>query len=160
MFQDLLPDAEIGEPISWLCCNFSTQSTEEKASIDEAFIDFTKPVRKLLLERYPYLAEVPEDSSDTPLPPPPAVQWEGLGHIIRDESTSSTSSTDDFTTWHDVALAIAAELMHSAREEIRTKLGYTLSAVRWPASPLLTPFFTLDIGYRTQQISRKGVFPV
>ena len=36
---------------------------------------------------------------------------------------------DDPTTWHDHALAIAAEYMLKAKEEICTRLGYTTSAV-------------------------------
>ena len=36
---------------------------------------------------------------------------------------------DDPTTWHDHALAIAAEYMLKAKEEIYTRLGYTTSAV-------------------------------
>jgi DNA polymerase eta len=54
----------------------------EKASIDEAFIDFTHPVREELLKRYPHLATVPSDApngKDTPLPPPPHVSWDKLG---------------------------------------------------------------------------------
>ena len=39
------------------------------------------------------------------------------------------AESDDSTTWHDVALSIAAELMLRIREEIRAKLGYTTSAV-------------------------------
>ncbi|KAJ3557229.1 hypothetical protein NM688_g1585 [Phlebia brevispora] len=68
MFKDGMPTAEI-----------------EKASIDEAFIDFTRPVRDEILKRYPYLAEVPADAplgKDSPLPPPPPVLWEGLGTVI------------------------------------------------------------------------------
>jgi DNA polymerase eta len=34
------------------------------------------------------------------------------------------------TTWHDVALSIAAELMDKIRAEVRTQLEYTTSAVR------------------------------
>jgi hypothetical protein len=34
----------------------------ERASIDEAYIDLTLPVRNLLLSRYPYLQTVPPDS--------------------------------------------------------------------------------------------------
>lgn len=37
---------------------------------------------------------------------------------------------DELTTWHDVALSIAAELMEKIRGEVRTQLGYTTSAVR------------------------------
>lgn len=57
----------------------------EKASIDEAFFDFSKPVREILLQRYPYLATVPPnapDGVDTPLPPPPPIHWDDLGWVI------------------------------------------------------------------------------
>ncbi len=137
----------------------------EKASIDEAFIDFTRPVREELLKRYPYLAVVPPDAPngvDSPLPPPPPISWNGLATIVPvnppkelpkeqalpaegaldttaedQKSNVSEPSNDDedvedddtLTTWHDVALSIAAELMLRIREDIRTKLGYTTSAV-------------------------------
>ncbi|KAI0073880.1 DNA/RNA polymerase [Panus rudis PR-1116 ss-1] len=68
MFKEGLPEGEV-----------------ERASIDEAFIDFTKPVRDELLRRYPYLAEVPPDAplgKDTPLPPAPPIDWTGLGEVI------------------------------------------------------------------------------
>jgi len=57
----------------------------EKASIDEAFIDFTRPVRAELIARYPYLAEVPPEAPnglDTALPPPPPIAWAGRGILI------------------------------------------------------------------------------
>ncbi|PIL29846.1 hypothetical protein GSI_08053 [Ganoderma sinense ZZ0214-1] len=152
MFKEGLPDGEV-----------------EKASIDEAFIDFTRPVREELLRRYPHLASVPPDEPnglDTPLPPPPPISWEGKGTIvpvipgkeepkaeevkppngessIEDESLATEEASnasgpedeedaveedDEETTWHDVALSIAGELMMRIREDIRTKLGYTTSA--------------------------------
>ncbi|KAI0366284.1 DNA/RNA polymerase [Pilatotrama ljubarskyi] len=143
MFKEGLPSGEV-----------------EKASIDEAFIDFTRPVREELIKRYPYLANVPPDAPngiDSPLPPPPPISWAGLGTIVpvhppkdppkeREPASSSedveiaqeaigpvtheegVEEDDDSTTWHDVALSIAAELMLRIREDIRTKLGYTTSA--------------------------------
>jgi DNA polymerase eta len=119
----------------------------EKASIDEAFIDFTFAVREIILERFPYLAQVPDDAQngiDTPLPTPPPISWDGLGAVVpialapdssEDHPESSTAGeevhdeVDEVTTWHDIALSIAAELMESIRDEVRTKLGYTTSAV-------------------------------
>ncbi|GJE96213.1 DNA polymerase [Phanerochaete sordida] len=129
----------------------------EKASIDEAFIDFTRPAREEILRRYPYLAEVPPDApsgKDTPLPPPPPISWDGLGTVIpvnpppkneeEKELAGEESDTeipaqdvdeledvhedDDATTWHDVALSIAAELMDKIRQDIYAKLGYSTSA--------------------------------
>ncbi len=55
----------------------------EKASIDESYFDLTIEVRRLLLERYPYLANYPKDGlgMDTPLPlPAPIIDWEGIGY--------------------------------------------------------------------------------
>ena len=42
------------------------------------------------------------------------------------------------TTWHDIALSVAAEMMQRARDQVRTKLGYSTSAVRvsLPRSPI------------------------
>ncbi|KAI8982702.1 DNA/RNA polymerase [Trametes punicea] len=147
MFKEGLPSGEV-----------------EKASIDEAFIDFTRPVREELLKRYPYLATVPPDAPngiDSPLPPPPPISWDGLGTIVpvrppkerpkdqgvsddgangepaehagaasaqSDSDDGAVEEEDELTTWHDVALSIAAELMLRIREDIRTKLGYTTSA--------------------------------
>lgn len=123
----------------------------EKASIDEAFIDFTRPVREEILRRYPYLAEVPLDASegkDSPLPPPPPISWAGLGTVIPvvpqpeggDDSDSKVATDDaavqeddEAITWHDVALSIAAEMTNQIRQDIHTKLGYTTSAV-WSRS--------------------------
>jgi DNA polymerase eta len=126
----------------------------EKASIDEAFIDFTRPVRAELIARYPYLSQVPADAPnglDTVLPSPPPISWENRGILIpidppsEDKIGSSSShatatrvkADDDdddddprrTRTWHDVALSIAAELMDKIRAEVRIQLGYTTSAV-------------------------------
>ncbi|KAI0308763.1 hypothetical protein OF83DRAFT_1296428 [Amylostereum chailletii] len=113
----------------------------EKASIDEAFIDFTRPVREKLLERYPYLAQVPPDAPhgiDTVLPKPPPISWQDRGIVIPinppDDAASPAESGQEAdgkeaeTTWHDVALSIAAEIMNDIRAAVRTKLGYTTSA--------------------------------
>ncbi|KAJ7116403.1 DNA polymerase eta [Mycena epipterygia] len=109
------------------------ENTEvEKASIDEAFMDLTRPVRQILLERYPYLAHVPEDALsglDTPLPPAPQVSWNGLGTIVPIDPAQESKEEDDIpSTWHDVALSIAAELMEKVRQQISVKLRYTTSA--------------------------------
>ena len=142
----------------------STESSlkQEKASIDEAFIDFTKPVKEILLQRYPYLAQLPDDSLDgidTPLPPPPKISWARVGSVIPlnpppvaeetsalneeienedtdkvvDPEPTGSLEGDDLedtpTTWHNVCLSIAAELMGKAREDVRVTLGYSTSAV-------------------------------
>ncbi|KAJ6570180.1 hypothetical protein DFH09DRAFT_1154251 [Mycena vulgaris] len=109
------------------------ENTEvEKASIDEAFMDLTRPVRQILLDRYPYLSHVPDDAPlglDTPLPSPPQVSWNELGTLIpKDPSQEPNVEVDELSTWHDVALSIAAELMEKVRQQISAKLGYTTSA--------------------------------
>lgn len=103
-------------------------------------------MRETILQRYPYLAQVPQDAPDgidSPLPPPPPISWDGLGAIvplypkteenIEPDSKESTNEldeeSDESTTWHDIALSIAAEMMDQIRDEVRTKLGYTTSAV-------------------------------
>ncbi|KAG2017823.1 eta DNA polymerase [Coprinopsis cinerea AmutBmut pab1-1] len=146
LFRELLPGCEV-----------------EKASIDEAFIDFTKPVREVLLQRYPYLAQVPPDAPngvDTPLPPPPPISWYGTGDLIPINPVPATSTLttgpvegqdqpstskqqpaeeavhdeglqdgeDANTTWHDVALSIAAGMVMKARKGVLEQLGYSTSA--------------------------------
>ncbi|KAG1851605.1 hypothetical protein DFJ58DRAFT_716673 [Suillus subalutaceus] len=93
MFKEALPTGEV-----------------EKASIDEAFIDFTRPVREQLLERYSYLAQVPADAPngiDSPLPPPPLIKWDDLGTVLLPEGTDSAGEqsnieVDGDATWHDL----------------------------------------------------------
>ncbi|KIK80658.1 hypothetical protein PAXRUDRAFT_158084 [Paxillus rubicundulus Ve08.2h10] len=121
LFKEALPSGEI-----------------EKASIDEAFIDFTRPVRERLLEQFPYLGKVPPGAPqgvDSPLPPPPPIDWNQLGVLIpitptegSNEGELSVFEDDHVTTWHDVALSIAAELMGKIREEVHKNLGYSMSA--------------------------------
>ncbi|KAG8825679.1 DNA-directed DNA polymerase eta rad30 [Serendipita sp. 401] len=125
LFKSTLPTAEI-----------------EKASVDESFIDFTVPVQNTLLERYPDLASFPTDSPlemDTPLPPPPQdVTWPLETMVIPilsdDEGTpedainTTTPHQESPTTWHDIGLSIAAELLAKVRSEILQTLGYTTSA--------------------------------
>ena len=88
LFKELLPDVEIGALMfvhRHLLLIVLTISNIEKASIDEAFFDFTKLAKIKLLERFPYLASVPHDAPrgvDSPLPPPPPLSWEGLGTVI------------------------------------------------------------------------------
>ncbi|CAK5268628.1 unnamed protein product [Mycena citricolor] len=99
----------------------------EKASIDEAFIDLTQPVREIMIERYPYLTHVPNDAplgADTPLPQPPQTSW----HESTIISPNDEASVEMPTTWHDIALSIGAECMQRVREQILNTLGYTTSA--------------------------------
>jgi DNA polymerase eta len=107
-------------------------------------MDFTRPVREKLLQLYPHLAHVPTGGMETPLPPPPPIIWDELGNLIpvypsAENPPEGESAPDEkleeqeaavTTTWHDVALSIAGAMMKSARDEIRTKLGYSTSAVR------------------------------
>ncbi|GAA94107.1 uncharacterized protein L969DRAFT_46653 [Mixia osmundae IAM 14324] len=100
----------------------------EKASIDEAFLDFTAPVRQLMLERYPILAQ-PPDNLDEPLPPPPTtLPWSELGNLIPVDPDAPPETDDEPITWQDVALALGAEMMEKCRKEVYTQLGYTCSA--------------------------------
>ncbi|KAG8700469.1 DNA-directed DNA polymerase eta rad30 [Ceratobasidium sp. 394] len=75
----------------------------EKASIDEVFIDYTLPVRAIMLERYPELGlpSGPFDL-DTSLPQPPErIDWTSLEtnvipastELAKDETTTSRPST-------------------------------------------------------------------
>ncbi|KAH8923603.1 DNA/RNA polymerase [Atractiella rhizophila] len=120
--------------------------TIEKASIDEAFLDLTLPVRQLLLERYPQLdfEKRPEGSVklDDPLPPVPSDwSWEGKGNVIRKGSAEKRKlGVDDIPeeiekqketetyTWTDVALGLGAEMMQRCRQAVYDELRYTCSA--------------------------------
>lgn len=102
----------------------------ERASIDEAFIDFTRAVLDVMLERWPHLSKPPQDDMDSALPTPPPINWDGLGHLIpSNDGVEDPEAFDHETTWHDVALSIAAELMDNIRKEIDSRFGYTTSAV-------------------------------
>jgi len=167
MLKESLPGCEVGP--SFLLVDIPTSLTAvlEKASIDEVFIDFTKAVRDVLVQRYPYIAQVPADAPDgvdTPLPPPPTIQEGVVGNVIpinppppkeeidekeitsaidheaKGENPSGNSAMDMEkeseaeelpTTWHDVTLSIAAEMMQKARDDVRIKLGYSTSAVSY-----------------------------
>jgi hypothetical protein len=90
-----------------------------------AFFDFTIPVKT--------------DSLDGPLPLPPIISWDGLGNtvnIVQQDPNGNPAlevpneAESKPTTWHDVALSIAAEWMLKSRTEVKKQLGYTTSAVR------------------------------
>ena len=145
----------------------------EKASIDECFIDFTRPVREELLRRYDYLAKAPPSGVDTPLPQPSTViTWDANTNAIpisqKDDITDDPGQPNALatgdpelgeppTTWHDIALSIAAEMMQRARDQVRINLGYSTSAV-CASLPRLASILTLLIllGYCKEQISCEG----
>jgi DNA polymerase eta len=94
-------------------------------------------VREKILERFPYLREVPPGASDgfnTVLPPPPNISWTlELGHLPHPETKADSSEVQDSiaqdspTTWHDVALSIGAEIVNDIRLQIHHDVGYTTS---------------------------------
>lgn len=70
------------------------------------------------------------------MPSPPPIDWNELGELIPIHPTEDTdgaeiylSENDVTSTWHDVALSIAAEIMTKIREDVHKNLGYTMSAV-------------------------------
>ncbi|KIR58911.1 DNA polymerase eta subunit [Cryptococcus bacillisporus CA1873] len=70
----------------------------EKASIDEAFLDLTPMVIEKLLAAHPYLSKVPEDAPnglDTPLPPPPPIDWSKAGSVFPIDGKEDGTGTDD-----------------------------------------------------------------
>ncbi|KAG8838551.1 DNA-directed DNA polymerase eta rad30 [Serendipita sp. 405] len=102
---------------------------------------------------------------DTPLPPPPQdVTWPLETMVIPilsdDEGTpedainTTTPHQESPTTWHDIGLSIAAELLAKVRNEILQTLGYTTSAVY--NSTYTPPRFLLLPGDRSQQIPGQG----
>lgn len=130
--------------------------TTEKASIDEAFIDLTVPVRKVLLERYPHLSTLPSDASqglDTPLPIAPLLDWKSVDwglvplseEVAPPQPSTLQSSADgkgkgkssqerEETGWANVALWVGGEIMESIRKAVEDQLGYTTSAVSLPCT--------------------------
>jgi DNA polymerase eta len=105
----------------------------EKASIDEAFLDLTPIVIERILSSYPYIATVPDDAPDgldTPLPPPPAIDWSRAGSVfpLQADDDTEVDVEDEAGTWQDLALCIGAEIMADVRAEVRKRLHYTCSA--------------------------------
>lgn len=129
--------------------NPTCRAAIEKASIDEAFLDLSILTIKEILRRHPHLAVVPPDAPqglDSPLPPPPPISWTEAGNVFPIEGEKQDSENNDdhdgndgesfegVGGWDDVALCIGAELMAKVRAEVRSKLGYTCSAVCAPPS--------------------------
>ncbi|KNZ58091.1 hypothetical protein VP01_19g9 [Puccinia sorghi] len=108
--------------------------TIEKASIDEAFLDFSIPVRDILCSRYdlPTLEALQESSSkislDDPLPQPPRLDWDKLLEPSQTNIVPLDPDSDHSDTWTDIALLIGSELMAHCRQEVFDQLGYTCSA--------------------------------
>ncbi|CAE6446588.1 unnamed protein product [Rhizoctonia solani] len=90
----------------------------EKASIDEVFIDYTIPVRFLMLERYPQL-RIPDGpfDLDTPLPVPPAqIDWAGLStHII---PVTSDSPADKDAASRPITPSLTTEMALNSTDDI------------------------------------------
>jgi len=110
----------------------------------------TPMIIERLLERYPYLASIPEDAADgidSTLPPAPPIDWTKAGNIF--PTTGEEKSHDDpehghdeeghasqeaeredrGDRWEDWALCLGAELMAEVRGEVWKQLHYTCSAV-------------------------------
>ncbi|PLW10065.1 hypothetical protein PCANC_22841 [Puccinia coronata f. sp. avenae] len=108
--------------------------TIEKASIDEAFLDFSLPVREILCSRYglPTLQQLqarsPEMSLDDPVPKPTHLDWDTLLKPSQSNIIPLDSDSCDADTWTDIALLIGAELMAQCRQQVFDQLGYTCSA--------------------------------
>ena len=168
LMKELLPTGEVGMSVIMYCyLLLLSRSLTEKASVDEAFIDLSIPVRNALLERYPYLANPPTDAKeglDSALPSPPRVSFAGLGNLIPIDSSLLAKDAKETTeaveeaeqdlpvTWHDVGLQIAAEIMAHVRKEVHDRLGYFTSAVCTGHSDLMFPLLITFAGYRAKQI--------
>ncbi|EGG01839.1 uncharacterized protein MELLADRAFT_117712 [Melampsora larici-populina 98AG31] len=101
----------------------------EKASIDEAFLDFSIPVRDILINRYSDLLSTSKTNNlDDFLPPPPQLDWKSTEHNLILNTSDSEVDEMMTTTWTDVALMIGAELMAQCRKAVFDQLGYTCSA--------------------------------
>lgn len=124
----------------------SSTDSAEKASIDEAFLDLTLMVFDRLLARFPYLAAVPDGKTmDSPLPPPPGIDWSKAGNVlpidgetdgIDEPNMPSKDQVDGVQagsagyqdTWEDWALCLGAEIMAELRAAVFEELKYTCSA--------------------------------
>ena len=124
----------------------SPTDSAEKASIDEAFLDLTLMVFDRLLARFPYLAAVPDGKTmDSPLPPPPGIDWSKAGNVLpvdgeTDDTDEPNMSSEDQVdsveadpagyqdTWEDWALCLGAEIMAELRAAVFKELKYTCSA--------------------------------
>ncbi|EIW67292.1 hypothetical protein TREMEDRAFT_12962, partial [Tremella mesenterica DSM 1558] len=111
----------------------------EKASIDEAFLDLTTQVLERLLERFPYLSQVPPDAPeglDSALPTAPPVNWQNSGNVFPIDGETDPAlgieepdgSQEPEGKWEDWALCIGAEIMSELRAEVYKRLHYTCSA--------------------------------
>lgn len=97
-----------------------------------------------------------------PPPPPPATGNEPSDTPTEGGSTSEVSNPISETeshqreepplTWHDVALSIGAELMGKAREEVKTKINYTTSAVS-----ILFSFSCNQVSYLEELRALRGI---
>lgn len=97
-----------------------------------------------LLERHPYLSDIPEDSPDgidSPLPTAPPINWTGAGTILPTAEEERSSRYNEYSddeegegeeaappTWSDWALFLGGEIMADVRGEIWKRLHYTCSA--------------------------------
>ncbi|KAI8445698.1 hypothetical protein BY996DRAFT_6434541 [Phakopsora pachyrhizi] len=106
--------------------------TIEKASIDEAFLDLSIPVRQRLLSRYPQLITLDQlrqpasaVTLDDQLPTPPQLDWDQLAV---QSGSFIVPCSDRSTSWSDLALVIGAEIMAECRRAVFDQLGYTCSA--------------------------------
>ncbi|CAE6381271.1 unnamed protein product [Rhizoctonia solani] len=94
----------------------------EKASIDEVFIDYTIPVRFLMLERYPQL-RIPDGpfDLDTPLPVPPAhIDWAGLSTYII--PVTSDSPADNDATSRPITPSLTTEMALNSTDDMLVSL--------------------------------------
>ncbi|PVH83600.1 DNA/RNA polymerase [Cadophora sp. DSE1049] len=97
----------------------------EKASVDEVFLDLSKQVHAILLERYPQLAIENDLASLLPLPQQDIVlDWEAV-HLVDFPADNLDPHHFD---WDDIALNIGAQIIRELRREIFNSLHYTCSA--------------------------------
>lgn len=150
VFKEMVTEGEVGEQAGFFCMNLHQADSffslsQEKASIDEAFLDLTALTFREILFRHPHLSNVPPDAPhgiDTALPPPPPISWTAAGNIFPikgekgDKSDEDGNGQEDEDSgeeevggWEDYALCCGAELMAKIRAEVHKRLGYTCSAV-------------------------------
>lgn len=96
----------------------------EKASVDEAFIDVTELVHKMLLQNNNYYRNfVKDEITDMDF----QVDWTGLGKMEVELEMAGQSEKSSITLINDLRLHCGAQIASEIRKDILEHLGFTCS---------------------------------